>query len=83
MILVNPVTVVLVPFENRSGQLHKRKDLPRFVETAEVIKFMKDNPSIHRRNGQAVHLQWIEHDEAWALREFHEELGRKGREWVL
>lgn len=80
-ILINPVTVVLVPFEIRGQQQVKRDDLPRFVETQEVIDFMKNNPEIHQRQGRPVHLQWIEHDEAWALEEYHRGIGRK--RWLL
>lgn len=80
-ILINPILVVLVPFEVRGKELVKRDDLPRFIEPHEVIDFMKNNPSIHQRGGLPVHLQWIEHDEAWAIHEYYKEVGRAG--WRL
>lgn len=80
-ILINPVLIVLVPFEITPSGSVKRDDLPRFVEPHEAIEFMKNNPSIHQRNGHPVHLQWIEHDEPWAIHEYYKEVGRAG--WRL
>lgn len=83
MILINPVLEVFIPFEKRMGILQKRDDLPRFSTTSEVVDFLKNNPEVNQRNGKPVQLQWICHDEAWAVREFHMEVGRRGRSWKL
>jgi hypothetical protein len=36
---------------------------------------MKRYPEIHVRNGVQVKLQWIQHDEDWALSEYHRGVG--------
>lgn len=74
-ILINPITRVFVPFEVVRGRQVKRDDLPRFDTTEKVHQFMQRNPEIHQRGGKPIHLQWIEHDEDWALLEYHKGVG--------
>lgn len=80
MVLINPVLEVLVPFEVRGKTRIKRDDLPRLKTTAEVVEFFKRYPQVNHRAGHPVQLQWITHDEHWAIDEYYREVGRKGWE---
>jgi hypothetical protein len=66
--------VVFIPFE--WDRFHRRLvrciNLPRFTDIAEVRGFMLENPKrLERRM-----VQWIEHDEPWAILEYVKDVGR-------
>ena len=70
MILIG-VKSVFVPFENRgkAGWV-KRDDLPRFLTAKEVVDFIRLNPEITFVDGKLIELNWREHDEREAIREY-------------
>ena len=76
LILTGP-RAVFVPYEIQGRKKIKRDDLPRFEEPKEVILFLNRNPRINYRQGKKVQLEWLEHDEAWALAEFHKGIGNQ------
>lgn len=76
--LINPVPWVLVPYESIGSRKVKRNDLPRFKSPEDAMTFMKRYPEIHLREGFAVKLDWIQHDEDWALAEYHRGVGSQG-----
>ena len=58
-------TAVFVPFELVNNAWIKRDDLPRFVESEEVIRYLQSHPRL------AAHmLEWREHSERDAIDEY-------------
>jgi hypothetical protein len=73
---------VLVPFEWNGKTWEKRDDLPRFIETMEVITYLTDHPEISSRKDPAsqyrmvpVRLEWREHSEPDLIREWIDGVG--------
>lgn len=58
-------TAVFVPFEFTDGAWLKRDDLPRFIETEEVIRYLQSHPRL-----SAHTLEWREHSEKDAIDEY-------------
>lgn len=58
-------TAVFVPFEFAGGTWFKRDDLPRFIETEEVIRYLQSHPRL-----SAHMLEWREHSEKDAIDEY-------------
>lgn len=84
-ILINPVLRVFVPYQSVGIQgttkfrRTKADWVPRFVTPDEVMEFLQRNPGASfARDGSPVKLDWIEHDEAWAIAEYAAEVGKKG-----
>jgi hypothetical protein len=78
--LIMPRTV-LVPFEWNGRTWEKRDDLPRFIETVEVITYLTEHPETSFRKvpfqtaSEHVRLEWREHSEPDLIREWTDGVG--------
>jgi hypothetical protein len=67
---------VLVPFEWNGKTWEKRDDLPRFVETKEVIEYLTLHPEVSFRKRpffkapEHIRLEWREHFEPDLVKEW-------------
>jgi hypothetical protein len=74
---VELLTSVFVPFE-RNGPRHwvKRDDLPRFLTSKEVIRYLAVwGRKVSYRNGHPIPLEWREHSEPDLIKEFTQGVG--------
>jgi hypothetical protein len=74
-------TSVFVPFEWNGKTWEKRDDLPRFVHTNEVIKYLTTHPEKSFRKRpffmvpEHIRLEWREHSERDLIKEFTDGVG--------
>lgn len=79
--MVKLVTTVLVPFEWNGKTWEKRDDLPRFLESKEVIEYLCLHPEKSFRKvpfataPEHIRLEWREHSEPDLIREWVDGVG--------
>lgn len=79
-------TAVLVPFEWNGKTWEKRDNLPRFLETKEVIDYLTTHPEKSFRRvpfqiaQEHIRLEWREHSEPDLIKEFTDGVGTPA--WV-
>jgi hypothetical protein len=56
---------VFVPYELKNGVMVRTKELPRFVESEDVIEFLGNRPDLHNRR-----LDWREEFDSASITEY-------------
>jgi hypothetical protein len=79
-VILHIPNTVFVPFEWNGNHWVKRDDLPRFKEPEEAAQYLLDNPTVSRRDGKPVFLQWREHHESALIHEYLRGVGTP--EWL-